>query len=226
MPWFRISPIAVAMIALALSSSCAPSSADPASEAKADAVIQRTKLARTTYSVYVWNLLTPLGGTDREEWAAEFNSGPLHRVETPGVRIVANCDTVTGEHVVVATGEKGSGSGDAQTACGISTRVPFRSKAWLGEVMTPFGKADRVRVSDGELVRTYDIDKDGVILRAEFDTDNLLHKRVLLGVTVARPNAVPEEDIYDGDSLLRSFTPPQYKKPPAQPLSSDWPGRS
>jgi hypothetical protein len=51
------------------------------------AVVDRTKSTRATYAIYTWIRISRLGQPPHEEWSAEFNSGALHRVETPRDRV-------------------------------------------------------------------------------------------------------------------------------------------
>ena len=68
---------------------CTP--ADQGERAKVEAIIARSKLTRATYAVYAWNKMQHPEQPAVEEWSAEFNSGSLHRVETPRDRVIADC---------------------------------------------------------------------------------------------------------------------------------------
>lgn len=139
---------------------CAPSPNGPEVDApKVQAVIERSKKVRTTYAVYQWQRITLEGAPVREEWAAEFNSGNLHRVETVPGRAVANCETMTGSYLSLARQTVATGPRYADGACGIATWRPLVGQTWLGVVQTPFGKADRVRLVDSDYIRTYDINE-------------------------------------------------------------------
>ena len=87
--------------------------------AKVGEIIARSKLTREMYAVYFWNRIERPGQQPEEEWSAEFNSGDLHRVETPRDRIVADCAASTGTYLSLSTGKVITGPQVAGVACGI-----------------------------------------------------------------------------------------------------------
>jgi hypothetical protein len=184
--------------------------------AKALAILARTKTATGTYALYLWNRLTPPDGPPREEWSAEFNAGDLHRVETPRDRLVANCRTGEGHAYSVETGQSFEGPWIARTACGVDTNAPFASAAWEGEMATPFGQADRVRIVTAELVRRYDVSRDGILLGTVY-SDNSADRMVrLINWPIAVERTLPASGIFDRPSLARSYVPDRYKRAPSQ----------
>jgi hypothetical protein len=192
----------------------APAVTDQSEPGKVGAIIARSKLTQATYAVYFWNRIEHPGQKPVEEWSAEFNSGSLHRVETPRDRIVANCNASAGTHLSLATGKIITGSQVAGVACGINTNRQFLKVETLGRVKSRFGDADRVRVTDAGNVRTYDISDDGIILRTIFQTNDAQHLTVLDVETVAVFNRLPNTAMFDEASLKESFVPNQFREAP------------
>jgi hypothetical protein len=181
---------------------------------KAIKVLARTKTTSATYALYSWNRITPPGRPPTEEWSAEFNDGPLHRVETPAHRLVANCVEKSGTEYSVATTQTFSGPGVAGAACGINTNKPIISIRYVGHVVDRAGEADRVEVTDAENVRTYDVTRDGILIRTMYAL-NTPERPVVLDVeTEAISRTLPRQDMFDAASLMQSVVPDEYKKPP------------
>lgn len=183
-------------------------------EARVLEVLERTKITRVTYSLYIWNRITPPGEEAREEWSAEFHSGELHRVETPRDRVIANCRTLTGTAISLETGERIEGPSVARVACGINTNRRFSAVEWLGTIQTRFGAADRLRLIDDELIRQYDVSRDGVLLGTVFAVNRPGEPAVLTASAVAVKGDLPERDMFDVESLSRSVVPDRYRQPP------------
>jgi hypothetical protein len=191
-----------------------PAPANQNEAAKVTAVIARSKLTRSTYAVYFWNRIQPPGQEAAEEWSAEFNSGSLHRVETPRDRLIADCAAHTGTYLSLVTHEVVTGPQIAGVACGINTNRPFLALEALGRVKIRFIDADRVRVTDAENVRTYDISDDGIILRTTFETNDARHLLVLDVEAVEVSRSLPSSNIFDEASLNMSFVPDRLKAAP------------
>jgi hypothetical protein len=85
--------------------------------------------------------------------------------------------------------------------------MPFERAQWLGLVDTPYGKADRIRVVTRGIVRTYDIDKNGVILWTRFAKDMPGGTVVLDTAAVVLRKELPGRDMFDRASLQQSFIP-------------------
>jgi hypothetical protein len=183
-------------------------------DAQTQAVIDRSKTTQQTYALYEWERVIRPGGPPAENWSAEFNRGPLHRVETPEVRAVANCETGAGTQLMVSLDRKDSSDEMAKVACGISTRAALLDGRWLGEVDTPFGKADRIQLTDAQLIRSYDVTKTGVIVRSEFHARGPGEPLVLASHAVAVLPDVPTGNLFDDASLEQSFVPDTYKTAP------------
>jgi hypothetical protein len=221
----KVRPAALAALLVAAPAAAAapPAAAPPAAEpspeaaAKALTVLARTKTVTGTYALYMWNRLTPPEGPAYEEWSAEFNAGDLHRVETPHDRLVANCRTGEGYAYSVETGRSSDGAAIARTACGIDTNAPFLSAVSQGEVATPFGRADRVQVTTAQLVRRYDVSRDGILLATVYEENTPEHPVRLANWAVGLERALPEPGMFDRASLARSYVPAHYKRsPPAK----------
>ena len=218
----RIRPVAaLAALLLTAAGGAAPVPAPPAptaqqeTAARAAAILARTKTVTATYALYMWNRLTRPDGPAGEEWSAEFNEGDLHRVETPRDRLVANCRTGDGHAYSVETGESFEGPWIARTACGVDTNTPFVSAAWEGEVPTPFGPADRVRVVTAQMIRRYDVSRDGILLGTVL-SDNSPDRTIrLINWAVAVDRTLPASGMFDSASLARSYVPDGYKRAPS-----------
>lgn len=194
----------------------APAAAAPAPDdtAQAKAVITRSKTTRATYAVYTWMIVRLKGAEPVEEWSAEFNSGKLHRVETPRDRVVADCQRKTGAHRSLADGTTKTGQTIANTACGIAYDDAIRQIAWLGKFPSPWGEVDRVRLWGAGLIRTYDVTKAGVIVSSTFAPEDNPGKAMLEMRTVALEKRLPKGAIFTRASLARSVVPVKFTLPP------------
>lgn len=203
-----------------------PAGADaPDTGARALAVLERTKTTRVTYAMYGWAWVQNADGSLRDEWSAEFNSGARHRVETPGARLVADCDAQTGTGINLATGERFEGRHIAQIACGIATAQAIREVNWLGAETGRFGQVDRLRILDDEVERFYVVDRDGILVGAEIYAS--AENSCLQAEAVAVERSLPEGDLFSVESLSRSVVPERYRRVPERRVGDLWtPGRS
>lgn len=191
----------------------APSDA-PDDTARAKEVITRSKTTRATYAVYTWTVIRLKGADPVEEWSAEFNSGKLHRVETPRDRVAADCQRKTAAHYSLTDGTTKSGATIANTACGIAYDDAIRQVAWLGKHPSPWGEVDRVRLWGAGLIRTYDVTKAGVIVSSTFAPEDNPGKAMLEMRTVALEKRLPKGAIFTRASLARSVVPVKFTLPP------------
>jgi len=182
---------------------------------RALSVLIRTKTTSATYARYAWNKITPPDKATTEGWSAEFNDGPMHRVETPRDRLIANCVERSGAAYSVSTGQTFSGPGVAGTACGINTNKQITSIRYVGRVVDRVGEADRVEVTDADNIRTYDVTRDGILIRTVFALNTPEKPIVLDEETVAVLRELPRQNMFDATSLSQSVVPDAYKKPPA-----------
>jgi hypothetical protein len=201
-------------LAAALLSALAGAAQAYAVDAQAQAVIDRSKAARQTYALYEWTRISRPGEQPVEQWSAEFNHGGRHRVEIPQIRVIADCDTGAGVVFTVPLQRREPSPDTAKVACGISTEAELLAGKWLGEVDTPFGVADRIQLTDAQLVRTYDVIKSGVIVHTEFHARGPGEPEVLSSRAVAVLPELPAGDLFSDASLDRSFVPEAYKTAP------------
>jgi hypothetical protein len=199
-------------IVAGITTSC--SRADDADVAAVNRVIARTKATTTTYALYQWTRLTPPGGRRVEEWAAEFNAGNLHRVETPRDRVIADCRAKTGMWLTLATGQVVRGERVAGAACGIKSDKPMLRMEMLGQVTTPNGKADRVRITDADNIRTYEVSADGILVHAVYQANSAASPVVLDSNTAGLERKLPATDMFSEASLRTSFVPATYRIAP------------
>ena len=154
----------------------------------------------------------PTGQEPGVGWSAEFHRGTLHRVETPAVRIVADCAKMTAILLSLPDGKKSTDPNIAKAACGIATVEPLESTEWLGRHETDLGQVDRIRVTVSDTVRTYDVLDNGALVAATYaDEDGTVH---LENRTLALLDTAPE-DIFSEASLERSAVPEKFKAAPA-----------
>ena len=191
---------------------CAPS--NQGETAKVEAIIARSKLTRATYAAYFWDKMQHPEQPAVEKWSAEFNSGSLHRVETSRDRVIADCAVHKGMHLSLSDGNIVSGPQVAAEACGINTNRQFLAEESLGRIKTHFGEADRVRVTDSENIRTYDISDEGIILRTVYETNDARHLKVLDIEAIEVSRSLPGSDVFDQASLKASFVPEVFKVAP------------
>jgi hypothetical protein len=184
--------------------SAGTSSIDP----EAVQVMNLTRQTKSTYSAFNWNVITPPGGKAFEEWAAEFHSGSLHRVETPRDRIVADCSAMTATYLNLASGEMENGAEFAKRACGIADHLGITNARMLPSATGRYGPVRRVIVEDSQTVRTYSVDAKGIIVEEQISLpDGTL---VLDMHVVAVKKSVPQ-GIFTVESLHRSAVPVRYK---------------
>ena len=209
---FRIARIAVVLAGTPLTA-CGQTAPSIELTGKVKEVVDRTKTTQTTYTVYTWNELSR-DGTQVQEWAAEFHSGDKHRVETPRDRLIADCRAQTGSGLTPATGETLEGLAVARAACGINTNKAFLAIEWQGEVKTPFGMADRVRLVDKDDIRTYDVSPSGVIVRATYARNSPDAPVELMSEAVSILSELPSPDMFDKASLTKSYVPDRFRAAP------------
>jgi hypothetical protein len=191
---------------------CAACSAESTKlDAKAQAVIERSQQTSATYSLFAWNDV-PDGGEIKDGWSAEFHSGNLHRVEAPHVRIVADCKEMVGTRLLVATGEKLTDPSVAKAACGINANFEIQSAEWLGHHKTEFGMADRVRITDEDTIRTYEVLDNGALATSVYQRRD--GQPLVNNWSVVVRDSVPD-DIFSEASLEQSAVPAEFQSAPA-----------
>jgi hypothetical protein len=208
----------------ALAADASANPAKPSPDARARAVFERTKQARATYALYSWNWVKESGSEAGPRWGAEFHRGNLHRVETPNIRVIADCAAGTGTMLQVDSGETQSGSGIAGAACGINSNFQIRSLEWLGRKSTRFGPLDRLRILDPANERLYAVDRDGVLVAAEIFPRDGAGGACLQQEPLALEKTLPAEDIFSAESLRKSFAAPRFQSPPKAYSGDLWLG--
>jgi len=178
-------------------------------------VLERTKTTGATYSLYLWNRVAPARQPSFEEWSAEFHKGNFHRVETPRDRLIADCSKLTGTALSVTTGKTIEGPSVAAAACGINTNASILSVELRGMISTKFGSTQRVRVTDTQNVREYDVTDDGILLQSTY-RDRADGRLLITGSAIDVKRDVPSPDMFSRESLARSFVPAEYRAPPQQ----------
>lgn len=197
-------------LALAVGPACHAASAIPPDVAS---LIELTRTTQASYSLYVWNNVRLPNGTSKGEWAAEFNAGPLHRVEVPAVRIVANCVDLTGTMLNVTTGEIRRGPEIARAACGIQSNAKIISARRVGDVKVGNVAAIKIEVRDPVNVRTYSIAGNGALVAATVvGPDGAL---LLDGRLIALRNDVPP-GIFTESSLSKSAVAAKFRREPPE----------
>jgi len=198
-----------------LLASAAASATPQMNDDRAEQLIAKSRTTSVTYSLYNWNVIARPNQPSKEEWAAEFNEGSQHRVETPRARIIADCAALKGTYLDLESGRTISNSQVARIACGISSSKPILSAKWLERINSRFGSLDRIKVTDDSVIRTYDIADNGVLVNATIsDLDGTLQ---LKNWAVDLVPSLPETGIFSEASLARSVVPEKYKQRPAGP---------
>lgn len=205
--------LALAAGLILTAAACSPP-AKPVSDPRVDAVLERSRTTKATYAVYAWVRVERPNEDPTEEWSTEFHSGDKHRVETPAERVVADCAAETGKALTIATGEMLEGPEFARAACGVNSNKPFLEKAYVGSRETPTGRVDRIRLTDPDLIRIYDIDQNGVIVGTTFKLRRENNRTVLSVLKTVVESELPASDMFDEASLQRSVVPERYKVAP------------
>jgi hypothetical protein len=166
---------------------------------------------KATYSLYSINRITQDDKTI-EEWAAEFHSENMHRVETPRDRIIADCRAGTGTALNLATGQRSSGPQYAKAACGVNANIPILSSRFLGKIKTKFGSAEKIEITDKYQIREYSILANGVLAEAKITERGPPKKLRLTNCPILVTKKLPEHDIFSIESLGKSVVPIDIKK--------------
>jgi hypothetical protein len=205
----------VALLLLcALAGAACAKAPDPGPDPRAKAAFDRTKRTQATYALYSWNWVKGSGFETGPHWSAEFHRSSLHRVETPHVRIVADCAAGTGTMLQVNSGKTESSSAIAGAACGINSNFPIRDLEWLGRKATRFGPVDLLRVLDPADERIYAVDQAGALVASEIFPRDKAAASCLQQEPLAVERVLPAEDMFTVGSLKRSFAAVRFQSPP------------
>ncbi len=200
---------ALVAVGVALASSAAAQ--DIAITVGARAVIEATRETRADYSVFTWNWITPNATDPVEEWAAEFNHGALHRVETPRDRLVADCEAMTGSHMSLETGKIREGREVAQAACGVDSNVSIVAASATGPFESEWGPVRQLLINDSRFERTYVVADNGAIVAQAIVDETNTPRLVMRATAMTRTSP---SDIYSVASLSRSAVPVEYRSAP------------
>jgi hypothetical protein len=199
-----------------------PRQKDPPPDPRAQEVFERTKRTEATYSLYSWHWREGRFGPPIQHWAAEFHSGSKHRVETPEVRVIADCAARTGTVYFIAEERSESAPAFAAAACGINANVPIRRLEWLGRKESRFGPVDTIRIVDVIDERTYAVDQKGVLVGSEYSARDPARRDCVKTEPLAYLADLPAGDAFSEDSLRRSLVPERYRQGPAAPVGDLW----
>ena len=143
-------------------------------------------------------------------WSAEFHRGPLHRVETPHVRLVADCAAGTGTLLQVDRTETESGARVARAACGINSDLPAARPRMARPQEPPCrsGRDPRILRSDRRASLCGRRHRDTGRLR-DFPRDPAAGYCVQQE-PLALERRLPATDIFSPRSLGRSFAAEQF----------------
>ena len=216
-------PLALLLLCTLAGAACAKA-AETKPDPRARAAFDRTKRTQATYALYSWNWVKGAGFEPGPHWSAEFHRGNLHRVETPHVRLVADCAAGTGTMLQVESGKTQSNSAIAGAACGINSNFPIRDLEWLGRKATRFGPVDMLRVLDPADERIYAVDRAGVLVASEIFPRDRAAGSCLQQEPLAVETALPAEDMFSADSLRKSFAAPKFQSKPMAYVGDLWLG--
>jgi hypothetical protein len=189
------------------------SQAKPAIDKRAAEVFLRTRRVSTTYAVYQWNEVADNLHTGRSEWAAEFHSGKMHRVETPSVRVVADCSTLAGFMYDVAKKQVIADPSAGAYACGINLGAIPRVLEFVRQVRSVYGPLDVIHVIDDRDDRFYGVSAAGVIITTDY-TSLKDDGHCLQGTTIALSDKLPQGDLFSEASLNETAVPEKYRTEP------------
>ena len=192
---------------------------------RAQALYERTKSTRATYALYSWNWVRGPGGKAAvPRWSAEFHQGKLHRVETPHIRIVADCEAGQGTLLDVATDRTESGPAIARAACGINSNFEMRQLEWLGRRESRFGPVDALRILDPADERLYVVDEAGMLVASEIFPRDPSADYCVQQEPLAVERRLPADDIFSAASLRESFAAGRFTDLPPAPVGDLWLG--
>ncbi len=176
-------------------------------------VLLRTRQVSITYAVYQWNEVADNSEAGRSEWAAEFHSGNMHRVETPLVRVVADCSTFSGFMYDVAKKQTTADRNAGVYACGVNLGRRPRLLEYVKHVSSKYGLLDVIHVVDDQDDRFYGISTAGVIITTEY-TSLKNDGHCLQGVTVELTDKLPQSDLFSEASLAETAVAEKYRSTP------------
>ena len=203
------------LFAFSLALSVPQAAPNEAQAALVQQLIERTKTTQASYALVSRNE-TRRDDATIHEFAAEFNQGDLHRVETPRDRIVTNCRTGWNAHLNIATGTVTHDDATAGMACGIYTGDGVVNAEITGTKTSQFGLLQELKIKTVTgLTRIYGIAPNGAIVSEEIVDP--AGKPRLLTTAMSLSHRLPQTDIFSEASLAKSAVPDEVIKQASKP---------
>jgi hypothetical protein len=180
----------------------------------ANTVVERTRQTQSTYAVYLWGSALDKDGNTEEHWSAEFHSGDWHRMDSPKIRVIANCRTHVGYFHDVATGQTTDAPNAYRGSCGIYDAPDVSEIIKLDSISSDNRQLDQIKITDAKFIRQYAIDSDGVIVGSDWTAKDGSAAPCVKTRAIAVIPILPEKDIFSEVSLARSVVPVQYQSMP------------
>jgi len=169
------------------------------------AVLDRSRSTRANYSVVV----TAEVSWDENRWTetqAEYQQGPLHRVEVARTRILANCDTGRAYVYDVRAGHLVAPPPSGTGACGVDINADQVMSGRLLEPVTgSYGRADVIELTGVNFIRRYAVTGDGIIVATAYVPRRPDVHFSMRTVTVAVTRGRQNPEMFDPRSLDRAF---------------------
>lgn len=198
------------LFAFALALSVPQPAPKEAAAALVQQLIVRTKTTQAAYALVSRNEIRRDDATIYE-FAAEFNQGDLHRVETPRDRIVTNCRTGWNAHLNVATGAITHDDPASGMACGVYTGDGVVNAEITGTRRSQFGLLQQLKIhTAGGLTRIYGIAPNGAIVSE--DIVDTAGKPRLQMTAISLSDRLPSTDLFSESSLAKSAVPDEVIK--------------
>lgn len=204
-----IAALALILPAAAATGSCSPRVEEPRAQEpvppEVRAVIDRSRNPTTDYTSF--HVDRVVGDNESStSTTAEYHRGRLHRIESPALRMLMNCETgatVTYEVRAERFGRPSRLSG----LCGIPDVEPVISSRVLPAETGRFGRVDVVELTGRDFVRRYAVTQDGILTSSNF-TQRRAAVRPRVEIVRARiRRGPPDPAMFNEASLTRAFAP-------------------
>jgi hypothetical protein len=203
------------LFAFALAFSVPQTAPKVAAAARVQQLIERTQTTQEPYALVSRNEIRR-DDTTLHEFAAEFNQGDLHRVETPRDRIVTNCRTGWNAHLNVATGEIAHDDSVSGMACGVYTGDGVVNAEITGTTHSQFGLLQQLKIKTiSGLTRIYGIAANGAIVSEEIVDPAGKPRLVVTAISLS--DRLPTTDIFSEASLAKGVVPDEVIKQASEP---------
>jgi hypothetical protein len=170
------------------------------------AVIERSRNPTTDYTAF--HVDRVVGDNESSSsTSAEYHRGRLHRIETPGLRMLVNCETGATITYEIRAGRFGRPS-RLSGLCGIPDVEPVISSRPLPAETGGFGRVDVVELTGPDFIRRYAVTRDGILTSSTF-TQRRADVRPRVEIVRARiRRGSPDPAMFEEASLARAFAPP------------------